>query len=263
MGINQYEEQLKGVYAKHYCSGECVNYPQCKKGLVDDGLLFNCAKLGKHYGDGTYRKVLVVGKEPVTENRAITPTEPLEKADNQHYRRTLYTLASILDKAPKSDALSDLKNYEELLDYFCLTNYFKCSFTETAKENDEKKAKKRSGVEVSKAMKRECWNILMDEIDELKPEIIIIQGTSYSNAFWRKIEERYGKNTLRKLEYKKGYEQLTKHNNGPDGSPLYVVWAYHPTARAPYTWNQRIKNLQYVLGKLKELLVEKKVKIKL
>lgn len=263
MAINQYVEQLKGVYAKYYCSGECVNYPQCKKGLVDDGLLFNCAKLGAHYAESSNPRVLVIGKEPVTENREITQTASLEKANNDHYRRTLYTLATILIEQPKSDALADLEDYKDLLSYFCLTNYFKCSFTETKTEKDEKKATKRSGIKVSKEMKKECWNILMDEINALKPEIIIIQGTSYSNAFWRKIEERYGKNTLRKQEYKRGYEQLTKHNNGPDGSPLYIVWAYHPTARAPYTWNQRLKNLQYVLGKLKELLDEEKVEIKL
>jgi len=254
VAINQYEDKLKSVYDKHYCSGECVNYPQCKKGLIDDGVLFNCAKLGKHYGDEPYRKVLVVGKEPVTENRRITQTASLEEADNPHYRRTLYTLATILEKEPDSDAINNLEQYEKLLDYFCLTNYFKCSFTETVKENGKKKAKKNSGIETSKTMKKECWNILMDEIDALEPDIIIIQGTSYSNAFWRKIEEHYGKNSLQKRKYKKGYEQLTKHDNGPNGGCLYIVWAYHPTARAPYSWNQRIKNLQYILEKLKEFL---------
>ena len=172
MAINQYEDNLKSVYDKHYRSGECINYRQCKKGLIDDGLLFNCAKLGAHYGDEPYRKVLVVGKEPVTENRKITQTASLEEADNPHYRRTLYTLATILKKEPDSDGRSDLEQYKELLDYFCLTNYFKCSFTEVVKENGERKAKTNSNIKTSKAMCDNCWRILIDEINALKPEIV-------------------------------------------------------------------------------------------
>ena len=58
----------------------------------------------------------------------------------------VHTLATILIEQPKSDALADLEDYKDLLSYFCLTNYFKCSFTETKTEKDEKKATKRSGI---------------------------------------------------------------------------------------------------------------------
>jgi len=251
MAINQYEDKLKSVYDKHYCSGECINYRQCKKGLVDDGLLFNCAKLGAHYGDRPYRKVLVVGKEPVTQNQKITRTALLDKADNPHYRRTLYTLATILEQEPKSEKIDDIKHYEKLLDYFCLTNYFKCSFTETVKEKDEKKAKKNSGIETSKAMKKECWKILMDEIKALAPEIIIIQGKMWGDEFLEKIKTRFGH---METKYKNGYEELTKHENGPNGGPLYIVWTYHPTARAKYSWNKRLCYLRGALESLRECL---------
>ena len=257
MNREDYKNRLNDVYNSHFCSGQCVHYAECKKGQIDDGLFFNRAKLGIKYGEDMVRKILVVGKEPVTENQVITQTALLDKANKDHYRRTLYTLATILKEQPKSEALADLKDYEDLLNYFCLTNYFKCSFTETVKENGEKKAKKRSGVEVSKAMKRECWHILMDEINALKPEIIIIQGTSYSNKFWKKIKDCYDKNSLRKSEYKKGYEQLTKHKY-KNGDPLYIVWAYHPTARPPHAWNQQLDNLLDILKGLKGLLDEEK-----
>jgi len=258
MNREDYRNCLNDVYNSHFCSGQCAHFSKCKKGQIDDGLFFNRAKLGSKYGEDMVRKILVVGKEPIMENREITQPAPLDQAKNDHYRRTLYTLATIYDTQPNSDKISDLDDYKRFLDYFCLTNYFKCSFTETVKEDGEKKSKKNSGIDTSKVMKKECWKILIDEIDALKPEIIIIQGMSYSNAFWHKIEERYGKNRLRKREYKIGYEQLTKHDNGPGGGPLYIVWAYHPTARFPYSWNQRLENLQYVLDKLRELLRNKK-----
>lgn len=251
MVANPYEEQLNAVYQKYYCcSGECANYSKCKKGLARNGLLFNRAKIGKYYGT-KYRKVLVVGKEPVSENGEITATASLEEAKNPHYRRTLYTLAMILDKEPESDSISDLNAYKKLLDYFCLTNYFKCSFTETETTVNGKKAKKNSGIKVNNAMKQECWKILIDEIDNLKPEIIIIQGKMWCEAFFEEVQKRYGK---AETKCKAGYEELTKHENGPDGGPLYIVWAYHPTARAKCAWNQRLKNLRNVLGKLRECL---------
>lgn len=255
MAINQYEDKLKSVYDKHYCSGECIYYRQCKKGLVDDGLLFNCAKLGAHYGDGAYRKVLIVGKEPVTQNRAITQTAPLDKDSNDHYRRTLYTLATILKEEPKTDSYNDLEDYKELLGHFCLTNYFKCSFTETETKGKEKTAAKRSGVKASKAMCENCWEILMDEIKALKPEIVVIQGSSYAGAFWKEIckEKFFGENQLSGDGYKYDYEELTKHKY-ENGDPLYIVWAYHPTARGKYLWNKRLSNLRRILKKLRERL---------
>lgn len=253
MGIKQYEEQLKGVYGKYYCSGQCINYSQCKKGLVDDGLFFNCAKLGKHYGEGPYPRVLVIGKEPITENKVITRTATLGDADNPHYRRTLYTLATILEKKPDSDAINNLKQYEKLLDYFCLTNYFKCSFTEVVKENGERKAKTNSNIKTSKAMCDNCWRILIDEINALKPEIVVVQGRSYAGALWEEIcsKECFGENQLLGDTYKQDYEELTKHTY-KNGDPLYIVWAYHPTARGDYGWKKRLKNLQYIIEKLEE-----------
>lgn len=249
MKTNRYKESLMKVYEKHFCSNECPHHSRCGAGLINDGLFFNRAKLGKKYGDGEYRKVLIIGKEPVSENREITYTASLEEANNPHYRRTLYTLALILDKEPKSDAMCDLMDYEELLDYICLTNYFKCSFTET----DKKSAKKNSNKKTSKAMREGCWPILIDEIEALKPEIIVIQGTSYSKGFWEEIKKRYGDNCLPEANNKTGYEELTKHMYA-DGEPFYIVWAYHPTAKAEYSWKKRLNNLRTVVEKLKNTL---------
>ena len=102
-------------------------------------------------------------------------------------------------------------------------------------------------------MRKECWNVLIDEIAVLKPEIIIIQGTSYSNDFWKQIKTFYGESGLPKGDYKMDYEELTKHKY-ENGEPLYIVWAYHPTARGNRAWNKRLKNLQDVLEELRECL---------
>ena len=252
----KYESLLNEIYEKHYSAdnGKCKHFAECSNGQVlCDGLIYNRAKLGKYYGNGQYPKVMVVGKEPITENREITQTASLDEADNPHYRRTLYTLATVLKEEPDGDSYSDLKKYEELLDYFCLTNYFKCSFTETEEIDGVKKAKKNSGVFTNSIMRKECWNVLIDEIAVLKPEIIIIQGTSYSNDFWKQIKTFYGESGLPKGDYKMDYEELTKHKY-ENGEPLYIVWAYHPTARGNRAWNKRLKNLQDVLEELRECL---------
>lgn len=260
--INEkYELLLNEAYKKHYTAddGKCKHFAECSNGQsLCDGLFCNRAKIGKDYGDGKYPKVLVVGKEPVTENRKVTQTASLDEADNPHYRRTLYTLATVLEKEPETDALSDLNEHKELLDHFCLTNYFKCSFTETEEKDNIKKAKRNSNVSTNSAMRRECWNILIDEINALKPEIIIIQGQSYSGNFWAQIKRLYGESSLLEADYKMDYEELTKHDNGPNGSPLYIVWAYHPTARAKYAWGNRLENLSFVLNKLKKILATEK-----
>lgn len=258
-----YESALNGAYEKHYTAddGKCKHFAECKKGQsLCDGLFCNRAKIGKYYGNVKYPKILVVGKEPVTENTTITRTATLEEADNPHYRRTLYTLAAILEEEPSGDSYNELEKYTELLDYFCLTNYFKCSFTEVVEESGLRKAKTNSNKTTSKAMCENCWNILIDEINALKPEIIIIQGTSYSDDFWKQIKSLYGESSLPKGDYKMDYEELTKHNNGPNGQPLYIAWAYHPTARATYAWNKRLDNLRCVLKKLKESLDAEKSK---
>lgn len=255
MNREDYKNLLNDVYKRYFCSSQCVYYSECKKEQLDDGLFFNRAKLGRKYGE--IRRILVVGKEAVAESQEITQTASLDEANNDHYRRTLYTLATILESQPKSDALVDLKDYEKLLDYICLTNYFKCSFTETETEEDVKYAKKRSGVKASKKMKTNCWRILIDEINALKPEIIIIQGRSYSDAFWKEIckEKYFGENKFPENGFKCGYEQLTKHKY-QNGDPMYIVWAYHPTARAEKAWGKRLENLRYILDKLKTALKE-------
>lgn len=258
-----YESSLNEVYKKYYTAddGKCKYFAECRKGHAScDGLFCNRAKIGNFYGNGTCPKILVIGKEPVTENKTITRTATLEEANNPHYRRTLYTLAAFLEEEPSGDSYDELKKYEELLDYFCLTNYFKCSFTEVVEEGGQKKAKTNSNKKASKAMCENCWNILIDEINALKPEIIIIQGTSYSDDFWKQIESLYGESSLPKGNYKKAYEELTKHNNGPNGQPLYIVWAYHPTARAKFAWSNRLDNLRYILKKLKESIDAKESK---
>lgn len=262
--INEkYEPLLNDVYKKYYTAenSRCKHFSECSKGQTFcDGLFCNRAKIGKNYGNGKYPKVLVVGKEPVTENGKITQTASLDEANNPHYRRTLYTLATVLHTEPKTDTLNDLAEHQELLNHFCLTNYFKCSFTETEINNGVKKAKNNSNVSTNCAMRKECWNILMDEIAVLKPEIIVMQGKSYSGDFWSQIKQLYGESSLPEVNYKMEYEELTKHDNGPNGSPLYIVWAYHPTARANYAWNNRLVNLKYVLNKLKEILDAEKRK---
>ena len=253
-----YESALNGAYEKHYTAdnGRCKHFAECSKDQnTCKGLFCNRAKLGTHYGNGEHLKVLVVGKEPVTENRGITKTASLEEANNPHYRRTLYTLATILKKEPASDCFEDLVIYDELLDYFCLTNYFKCSFTETEETAGVKRAKKNSNVKTNSFMKNQCGNILLDEIKALKPDIVIMQGKSYSSSFWETLQnkEYYGKNLLSEEHSKKCKGLLTKHQYN-NGSPLYIVWAYHPTARASFAWKRQLKHLSNTVQILQEVL---------
>jgi hypothetical protein len=111
-----YESPLEKVYKKYYAAGNgrCIYFTECRKEQCD-GLFCNRAKLGKCYGNGEYPKVLVIGKEPVSEQKRITPPASLEEANNSHYRKTLYTLAAILKEEPGRASYSDLKKHEDLL----------------------------------------------------------------------------------------------------------------------------------------------------
>ena len=193
---------------------------ELKKPIVDE----IAAKVGREYGKTGFPKILIVGKESKNHRAEVGTTTPSihpEKggADNDHYRKTLYTLALLLaESIPKSFSKEDLEEYEELLQKFCLTNYFKCAVS-----GGEKSCYR--GLPHTKAMKSNCYHLLEKEIDVLEPDIVIIQGKFTPKEFWSVYEngERVAGNKTKEDDTISAYRHKNKK-----GKEFYILYSYHP-----------------------------------
>ncbi len=245
-----YFEKLNEIYEKEcFSNGCCVNWHECRKGMCEDGLFFNRAKVGSKYGNGDYPKVLFVGKEAVTEQHTIKHMPSLDEAHNPHYRGLLYTLARLYKESPQNWSYENIKEYQSLLDYCALTNYFKCAFTQTRVADGEKKSVKHSKIETNHAMEQNCYNLLFCELDTLTPKFVVIQGKFYkSKQFYSEVERKYKEDDL-KGRCKKGYIQWTKHKYS-SGDSFYILWTYHPAAKGAYCWNKVVDDLNAAIEML-------------
>lgn len=216
----QYINELDAVYKKHYCNeNKCSCYSECSNGMPNPKIECDYStRVGVNYADCS-PKVMMIGQESLNPHYEHNiPTESLEEDSNNHYRKTLFTLAKIISgEEPDGYSINDLKKYNELLTKFCLTNYFKCAFT-----NDKSKA---HGLKHNKAMKKNCCQLLLEEINVLEPDLLVVQGKFTTKDFWNKLE-------------KNGYELIWANNNKNislykyeyNGKPLYVLYSYHPSA---------------------------------
>ncbi len=226
-----YRTKLEAAYRSFFGSDNntCPYAALCEHGMCDDSIRFNCAHLGKDYGtDPSFPKILVVGKEPVSEHRCIKPTASLDDAGyNPHYLKTLYTLSLMFgDPAEDYNKCDSLFSKEYLLSHICLTNYYKCVFSETHTENGTTSTKRRRDKKTNTSMKKHCAEILIEEIRALTPDLVVIQSKDADNKMFTKLIDTH---------FQKGVELFAengiwlyehKHEHGT----FYILWSYHPTA---------------------------------
>ena len=256
--MNTFRKKLQLTYRSFFGedNNSCLYAKECQSGMCQDGIRFNCAHLGELYGaDPNLPKILVVGKEPVSEHRYIKEPVSLEDAGyNPHYLKTLYTLSLLLgDPADDYNKCDSLLAKESLLSRFCLTNYYKCVFTETKTEGGVKSTQKRSDKKGNPQMKKHCAEILIEEIRALTPDIVVVQGKDADNAKFRNlIHLHFGQGT--ELFAENGI-WLYKHNY--ENNPFYILWSYHPTARH-HLWAKTSDALNTAVAYFKDCFSQKK-----
>lgn len=176
-------DQIKGIYDKHYnvlttLNGKdyrvCKCFSECKGKLkVTDNAFFSNydVKIGKKFGQNTtIPRIVVIGKEGVTPQNQIEETG---HHSNQHYRRTMAMLSMLLSLTNQivDDTVVSKENfmYDDIpiYDLFCLTNHYHCAF---------KQGGKRHGVSCTIPMWNNCAYIVKDELNILKPQILVIQS---------------------------------------------------------------------------------------
>lgn len=231
-----YQQALLNVYRSHYPNGICKNFEKCSKGMPLYGHRCSIALLGCAYGNNGNPKIMFVGKEGVSDCGGATASslyEPIaiENAspDNWHFICTIYTAALLLSK---TDQLSEeeisfdkMRLFSELRHDFCLTNYYKCAF-KTAEQAD-----KHHNVRTSKEMQKHCAKILIDEVQAIRPDIIVMQGKDYHSSFWNRNGLLSFSNVCWEIKPEKSVNiSVTKYVRSSDQSIFYVLWSYHPCA---------------------------------
>lgn len=221
--VETLKKELNEMYRTAFENCEKCNYEHCgiHKTSYKDKIKYDyAAHLGEKYGEGKY-KVLFVGKEGLKHHEEVDKTQSIlnTKPNNKHYLGTIYTLALLNDKKPESMKLNDLKEYENIHKQFCLTNYFKCAFLE---ENDD--TQKVRGLPGNTYMKDHCYEILIKEIEILKPDLVIIQGKFTTKPFWDALDEEH----KAKLLYKNAKISLYKYTL--KNRTFCVLWSYHPAS---------------------------------
>lgn len=221
----EYIRNLNKMYDSFYKSN--CNYNNCSNCMRKSpaNIKFDyAAKVGEDYGKVGAYKVLVVGKESKYQHATVEKTvDDISKKPNTHYRGTLYTLALLLtNEVPESVSINDLKEYNDLLKRFCLTNYFKCAFREYKKNKINEPTVR--GLPANRFMKNTCYKLLLREIEILEPDIVIMQGKFTSKLLWDALEKegyrcKYGENT-----------PISLYRYTLNGRSFYVLWSYHPTS---------------------------------
>ena len=233
-----------------YCS-ECHKVPQDWKLKLQN----QHAQVGTDYPQSE-PKIVFVGLEGLSGVTEVEP--PSSTAYNPHFKGVRfvaeYILNSVSDKPVPVNALKgSLKavQSDEYTDRIALVNMYKCAFN-----NSRNNAK---GLYHSEGMKKNCQKILLDEIEILKPDVLVIQIKSgIPDGFIEAFEERFGKSE-EIVEH--GWTSAYNHND------MIVVWTYHGSADpTPESWswaNDRQaryinKDLIPVLSRVAERIKEQK-----
>ena len=256
MKHEHYINQLNEMYNEVYPNGVCLHYDKCKNECKYLLNFYRC-RVGKDYGKQKI-KILVVGKEPVFpkpytgEKITYRVEEPCTMKDagyNNHYLRTFYTVARLLmtnDEQPKSFYKNDMvaEKYENLRHCFAMTNYYKCVFTDDPGRSDKK---------TTKAMEKNCFEVLLKEISVLKPDVVILQGKGHA-TFWKKFNAQAMERFLTTVKYEKKcstYEQGV-YPAEIENHKFYIVDAYHPTSHGIWEKAEVFDKFTVLLQKVSE-----------
>lgn len=246
--MNYYTE-LEDMYGRVYgCDGKCACFSECSKKMKNSAKI-NCCKLkiGSDYGLNI-PKIMFVGKEGV--NQAATIESPVKvsevKSNNTHYFGTIHTLAYILKRITSDEFCnrdiinqSSLSQFDDLHTKFCLTNYYKCAFRDKDDGNHN--------VKTNNVMKKNCPIVLTNEIEILKPNIIIMQGKFSTTKFdgqkgtllsiCQPCSDVENENLKSNLKNQKGNISVGKYTYNETKEPVYIIWSYHPCAHGNMWFN--------------------------
>ncbi|MCH5192139.1 MAG: hypothetical protein J1F23_08260 [Oscillospiraceae bacterium] len=253
-------QELQKMYEKYYNENSCKFQHECMEGLCDKRIKFCCdkVKLGEQYGkDPHMPKIVCVGLEGKygkCENEVIKSiSSPSDEVWNPHYKGVRYVLAYLLSsfankEKPENSRKNTLIEYQDTISQYALTNCYKCAFGGPTKVR---------GLEHSKAMQRNCQEILFNEIDILQPDVLIIQIVNNKPTnFWENIITRYG-GIERRIDDDKNTNNTSvyelKHTSG---KPFLVVWTYHGTWLRFHGEEYRRQKLNPVLDATLEKLNE-------
>lgn len=214
---------------KIYDNGICPHLRTCNAKELKYGHICYKAKIGKDYNN-SHPKVLFVGKESPGESASVKYPEKIEnvRKNNRHYLGLYYTAVLLFtDKIPKDTKQDTLKEFSGLEEKYCLTNYFKCAFKE------ENNSENIHGVKTNSEMKKHCPELLVKEIEYLKPDLVIIQGKFTGKFFWDdKTGALYRITTEGRMIYSKKDSGITlyRYEYKDTKKPLFILWGYHPAS---------------------------------
>lgn len=229
MKRERYVKALEKMYKEYYTGegGYCRYFSECRKNTEKPCVIASDkARVGKKYGNGKVPKIVFIGLEGLT-NKELEGIdvykqiiEPSNSADNPHYMGVRYVLAYLLseflNKSKPCDAQLNTLNrdeYIQTIEYFTLLNCFKCAFHPN---------KKSSKMSRTKAMKKNCQEILLREIEILEPDILVIQVKT--DRPWD-LEEN--------INIKFGEGTAGEHLDGDSTTgaykykPFILIWTYH------------------------------------
>lgn len=266
MNYDDYLKRLNKAYSEFYTEKKggkpcCANYDRCKASFGDKipeyEAGFNsdfAARLGRDYDKAKIR-TLFVGKEGI--NYHDTFGEPSENDNNDHYRGTLLAMMKILGEISIEDVdrvekelIADKKEFKaqkRLAPQLCLTNHFKCAFKQESNEN------KRSHVLNTAVQKDFCAPLLVKEIEALRPNILIWQGSSHlDRRLWTELEEAYYyQEKLYAYQHGTGaYKYVHKQT----GEELYFICTYHPSGANCGKWKKSLPYLFEAIDIVVEML---------
>lgn len=178
------KELVEKVYKKYYkCDdNKCIFFSECsekalKKYIVDWDSSY-AAKVGDNYPlkiNGKEVRIVVVGKESKCKGVPYDKPAYLNEANNLHYVRTYEILCEMLNYNWQEGKIKTGNNYSNMpdsdLSAFVLTNRYRCAF---------KKVKCGTSTINYKKQTANCLNILREELEILKPTVLVIQNSNFN-----------------------------------------------------------------------------------
>lgn len=254
--FSDYCALLNRMYDNEYYTdkdGYCRFFSECKKNINEPVKFYSDrVKIGEKYGE-CYEgkktpKMLFCGLEGVHKgiNETKIPSidnenglsKPSLTATNMHYRGLRYVLSYIMSglfqiRQPNDATLHELDNpvFKEFLNYYCLTNIYKCAFSE-----------RTSGLPHSKEMKHNCYELFFSEIDVLKPDIVVLQVVSgCPPKMWEAMKRRCERVEIISRAERNDNTSVYRMYNKDTKKAFLCLWTYHGNG-APYCRKENSEN---------------------
>lgn len=197
-----YQTQMEEMYQKFYMKkrhgiGGCPHYAACKASIRAEETAYTIpcsrsARIGSKYGVyPKLPKVLFLGKEDVVMHSEIKPPASFRECKNPHYRGTRDVLAALfgvtdaVEKNGKTYSMQIDGETEELHELYALSNQYHCAF---------KTSKSNRNVRTDDTMRKNCSELVRNEIDILRPDIVVIQAEWATKPSAQEDIQRYFSN---------------------------------------------------------------------